>query len=146
MHLYYLIYIIIRIMEIKGKLIEIFDEVQISDRFRKREFVIEYADNPQFPEYIKLECIQDKCSMLDNFRLGQDVNVSINLKGRKWTDPRGEVKYFNTIQAWRIEAADNMPAQEASTTQNNVQHKPAPDHKENDGLFTAEEDDDDLPF
>lgn len=128
-------------MEIKGKLLEIFDEVQISDRFKKREFVIEYAENLQYPEYIKLECIQDKCNMLDNFSIGQEVNVSINLKGRKWTDPKGEVKYFNTIQAWRIEPADSTPSYDASTTQN----KPSTD-SETDGLFTAEEDNDDLPF
>lgn len=128
-------------MEIKGKLLEIFDEVQISDRFKKREFVIEYAENLQYPEYIKLECIQDKCNMLDNFSIGQEVNVSINLKGRKWTDPKGEVKYFNTIQAWRIEPADSTPTHNASTTQN----KPSTD-SETDGLFTAEEDNDDLPF
>lgn len=128
-------------MEIKGKLLEIFDEVQISDRFKKREFVIEYAENLQYPEYIKLECIQDKCNMLDNFSIGQEVNVSINLKGRKWTDPKGEVKYFNTIQAWRIEPADSTPSHNASTTQNN-----ASTDSETDGLFTAEEDNDDLPF
>lgn len=128
-------------MEIKGKLLEIFDEVQVSDRFRKREFVIEYAENSQYPEYIKLECIQDKCNMLDDFRIGQEVNVSINLKGRKWTDPKGEVKYFNTLQAWRIQNADNIPDNDASVTQNQNSSSP-----EGSGLLSAEEDPDDLPF
>lgn len=131
--------LIIRVMEIKGKLLEIFDEVQISDRFRKREFVVEHVENPQYPEYIKFECVQDKCSMLDNYQVGQEINISFNLKGRKWTDPKGEVKYFNTLQAWRIESVDNIPKSGDTPTQN--QNSP-----EEDGLFSAEEDNDDLPF
>ena len=129
-------------MEIKGKLLEIFDEVQISDRFKKREFVIEHADNPQYPEYIKLECVQDKCNILDNFRVGQEVNVSFNLKGRKWTDPKGEVKYFNTIQAWRMENAENTAGQ----AQQPPADYPQPSASETEGLFSAGEDEDDLPF
>ncbi len=134
-------------MEIQGKLLEIFDEMQVNDRFKKREFVIEYADNPQYPEYIKLECIQDKCNILDNFKIGQDVTISINLKGRKWTDPKGEVKYFNTLQAWRIEPAsdnDHTSSPQAST------QTPPPANGNNasaGGLYSAEEEgEDDLPF
>lgn len=131
-------------MEIQGKLLEIFDEVQVNDRFKKREFVIEYADNPQYPEYIKLECIQDKCNILDNFKIGQDVNISINLKGRKWTDPRGEVKYFNTLQAWRIEPAENSAAPSPPPASNsNASTGGVPPS----GLYSAEdESEDDLPF
>ena len=134
-------------MEIQGRLLEIFDEMQVNDRFKKREFVIEYADNPQYPEYIKLECIQDKCNILDNFKIGQDVTVSINLKGRKWTDPKGEVKYFNTLQAWRIEpASDNG---NASSSQASAQTPPPAtgNNTSAGGLYSAEEEgEDDLPF
>jgi len=90
-------------MEVKGKILEINDTQQISDRFQKREFVIEYAENPQYPEYVKFECIQDKVSMLDEYAVGDEVTVFFNLKGRKWTDPKGEVKYFNSLQAWRMQ-------------------------------------------
>lgn len=133
-------------MEIQGKLLEIFDEVQVNDRFKKREFVIEYADNPQYPEYIKLECIQDKCNILDNFQIGQDITVSINLKGRKWTDPRGEVKYFNTLQAWRIEPAQSdSPAHQGAPAPQTP--PPANNNPSTSGLYSAEEDsEDDLPF
>lgn len=89
-------------MNIKAKLLEVFDETQISASFKKREFVVEYAENAQYPEYLKFELIQDKCGLLDKFAVGQEIDVHFNLKGRKWTDPQGNVKYFNTLQAWRI--------------------------------------------
>ncbi|MCP4750331.1 MAG: DUF3127 domain-containing protein [Proteobacteria bacterium] len=97
-------------MEIKAKLLEIFETKQVTSSFQKREFVVEYAENPQYPEYVKFELIQDKCGLLDKFSIGQEVNIHFNLKGRKWTDPKGEVKYFNTLQAWRILEATNQPS------------------------------------
>jgi single-stranded DNA-binding protein len=123
-------------MEVKGKLIEIYDTAQISDRFQKREFVIEYADNPQYPEYIKFETVQDRCSMLDEYQIGDEVTVHFNLKGRKWTDRQGETKYFNSLQAWRMQKGGETsasPTHEASST--------------NDLPFADEGgDEDDLPF
>ena len=90
-------------MEIKGTIEVIFDEQVISDSFRKREFVLRYADNPEYPELIKLEFVQDKTILLDTYKVGQEVTVSINLRGRKWTDPKGVDKYFNTLVAWKID-------------------------------------------
>lgn len=91
-------------MDITGKLVEIFDTQQVSDRFQKREFVIEHVENPQYPEYIKFELIQDKVDLLDSFQPGQELQVFFNLKGRRWNSPQGETKYFNTLQAWRLAA------------------------------------------
>ena len=92
-------------MKVSGKLIEIFDTVKIKDSFQKREFVIEYASNPKYPELIKFEMVQDKCAQLDDFKVGQDVSVEFDLRGRQWTDQKGVVKYFTTLQAWRLGAA-----------------------------------------
>ena len=89
-------------MEITGKIVEIFDTVQINDSFRKREFVVEYSDNSQYPEFIKFELFQDKAEIIDAYKVGDEVEVAFNLKGRKWNDPKGGVKYFNTLQAWRL--------------------------------------------
>lgn len=89
-------------MEITGKLVEIFDTVQINDSFRKREFVVEYSENSQYPEFIKFELFQDKAELIDGYKVGDEVEVAFNLKGRKWNDPKGGVKYFNTLQAWRL--------------------------------------------
>jgi len=90
-------------MNIQGKLIEKFDTQQIKDTFQKREFVVEYAENPQYPEFIKFELIQSNCEQLEPFQVGDTLNISFNLKGRKWTDPQGNVKYFNSLQAWRLD-------------------------------------------
>jgi len=109
-------------MEIKAKLIEKFETAQVSASFRKREFVVEYAENPQYPEFVKFELIQDKCDQLDGFNIGQELDVAFNLKGRKWTNPKGETVYFNSLQAWKISAANDIssapnaaPASESGT-------------------------------
>ncbi|SUZ53886.1 uncharacterized protein METZ01_LOCUS6740 [marine metagenome] len=91
-------------MNIQGKLIEIFDTIQITETFKKREFIIQDNKNPEYPEYIKVEVIQDKVALLDNINIGDEINVLINIKGRKWEDKEGNIKYFNSIQGWKIES------------------------------------------
>jgi len=102
-------------MQITGKIVETFDVVHISETFKKREFVLEYTES-QYPEFIKFELIQEKCDFMDQFSNGDEVVVDFNLKGRKWTNPQGEVKYFNSLQAWRLNKAQsedqNIPQQE----------------------------------
>ena len=78
-------------MNIKGKILEISPTQQVTDSFKKREFVIEYAENPQYPEFVKFESIQDKCGLLDAYKPGDEIEVYFNLKGRKWNDPKGGV-------------------------------------------------------
>ena len=90
-------------MNISAKILEIFETTKVTDTFKKREFVVEYSENPQYPEFIKFEFIQEKCDLLDSYSIGEEVDISFNLKGRKWTDPQGTDKYFNTLQAWKID-------------------------------------------
>ena len=92
-----------QIMNVSAKIIEIFETAKVTDSFKKREFVVEYAENPTYPEYIKFELIQDKCDILNDYNVGEEVDIQFNLKGRKWTDPQGSVKYFNTLQAWKLD-------------------------------------------
>ena len=105
-------------MEIKGKLIECMETVQVSDRFRKREFVLEYADNPEYPEFIKFELAQERCELLDPFQSGQQVRVEFDLKGRRWTDPQGQVKYFNSLRAWRLNEAGSESSSSPESSKN----------------------------
>lgn len=106
-------------MNITGKVLEIFPVQQVKESFRKREFVVEYRDNGQYSEYIKFELIQDRCDFLNDFKVGDEVDVQFNLKGRVWTNPQGEKVYFNSLQAWRIDLAKDQgnntggPAQQA---------------------------------
>lgn len=94
-------------MKITGKLIQVTDVQQISNTFKKRSFVIEYIENPQYPEYISFDLIQDRCSIIESFKIDNEIEVSFNLKGRKWINPEGFKKYFNSLHAWKIEMISN---------------------------------------
>ena len=89
-------------MEVVGK-IKLIEETQTFGEkgFRKRGLVVTTDD--QYPQMIMIEFVQDKVDLLDSYKLGQDVKVSINLRGREWINKEGEAKYFNSIQGWRIE-------------------------------------------
>lgn len=90
-------------MDITGKLHAKFDTVQATEKFQRRQFVVEHSDNPMYPQYISFELTQDRCPELDKFKVGESINVTFNLRGREWTDKNtGVVKYFNTLEAWRI--------------------------------------------
>ncbi|WP_075342543.1 DUF3127 domain-containing protein [Tenacibaculum agarivorans] len=121
-------------MEVIGK-IKIINETQTfgSNGFRKRELVI--TTDEQYPQMILIEFIQDKCDLLNSFQVGQDVKVSINLRGREWINPEGVAKYFNSIQGWRIENLQQSAPQNLPPTD---QFQPAPDLTDNEP--------DDLPF
>lgn len=84
------------------------DTVQVTDSFSKREFVINDSSS-MYPQDIMFESCQDKTSILDGYKVGDSVEVSFNLRGREWKSPQGEVKYFNTLDAWRVEAATLTP-------------------------------------
>ena len=93
-------------MKVTGNIVKIGDVQNISASFRKRELVIKTAE--QYPQFVSIEFVQDNGGLLDaNFcTQGALVDVSINLKGREWENPQTkEVKYFNSIQGWRIQEA-----------------------------------------
>jgi hypothetical protein len=73
---------------------------------------------------ILIEFVQDKCDLLNTYKVGQDVKISINLRGREWINPEGVAKYFNSIQGWRIE---NLAQAASQNTPPVDQFQPAPD-------------------
>ena len=95
-------------LEIIGKLL-VKQEVQIiSDKFKKREFVLELSEEINgntYTNYAKMELSQAKCDILDRYNEGDIVKVSFNIKGRRW-EKDGKVTYFSNLDAWRIEAAN----------------------------------------
>lgn len=125
-------------MEVQGK-IKMIGETQTfgNNGFRKREVVV--TTEEQYPQHIMVEFVQDKTDLLNNYNVGQNVKISINLRGREWVNPQGETKYFNSIQGWRIENIEQanqasdmppVPPAEAFEAANDLN----------------EEDHDDLPF
>lgn len=117
-------------MEVIGKIKFIGPDEQVSASFTKRQLVV--TTEEQYPQHISIEFNQDKCDLLDAYKVGQEVEVGINLRGREWTNPQGETKYFNSIQGWKIkklgEATKAEPTKQTSPI-------PAPDAIEDDLLF-----------
>jgi ribosomal 30S subunit maturation factor RimM len=91
---------------LKGEVKVISETRQVSEKFKLREFVI--TTEGDYPQVIQFQASQDKGDLLDNFNPGDQVEVSFNLRGREWTNPQGEVKVFNTLDAWKITAEDKF--------------------------------------
>ena len=125
-------------MEVQGS-IKVLGEVQeISATFKKRELVV--STDEQYPQTLSIEFIQDKTDLLNKFEIGQNVKVGINLRGREWENPQTkEIKYFNSIQGWRIELLENSSSDDDLPPLDNLSpFEPASE--------TNDEDLDDLPF
>lgn len=108
-------------------------EVKVSDKFKKREFVL--TDNAQsYPQTILFQLTQDRCSLLDKANVGDVLTVTFGLKGREWKNPQGEVKFFNSLDVFKVDihrsASGNESVQEQSFSSETL--VPTPD--------------DDLPF
>lgn len=96
-------------LSVEGKIKRIHDEQIISDRFKKREFVIETEE--QYPQFLMFQLVQDKTNLIDQVNIGDKVEVFFNLRGREWQrDPSSEIKVFNTLDAWRIQKVETMQA------------------------------------
>jgi hypothetical protein len=121
--------------KLSGK-IKVIKPTEVSKSFSKREFVIETTD--QYPQLVTFQITQDKCALLDNIQIGIQVEVSFNLKGREWTSPAGEVKYFNTLEAWRI---DKAGAPKQAIAKGNIEQ-----NFEEEAIRGMQEEDDDMPF
>lgn len=129
-------------MEVNGILKLKMETQQVSDKFKKRDFVLTIEPSSPYPQHISVQLTQDKTSLIDNFNAGDELKVSINLRGREWTSPQGEIKYFNTIEAWRIEKAGAAQSNNNAQANNNTsmpQNTPTP-------TFNSTAADDDLPF
>jgi hypothetical protein len=90
-------------MTIKGTIKRIGATTTVSDgKFTKRELVLTTTD--QYPQIVSIELQQKSCSLADDLSVGQDIEAYINIRGREWTSPQGEVKVFNTIVCWKVDA------------------------------------------
>ena len=99
-------------LEVNGRLYEGFEEQQVTETFKKREFILEIQDG-QYPQYVKFQLTQDRCSIIDQYPVGTDVRVSFNLTGRPFTNRENKTIYFTNLNAWRIDrvapAGDQPP-------------------------------------
>ncbi len=133
-------------MDVTGTLKVKGETTKVSDKFTKREFVI--TDNSsQYPQHISFQLTQDKCSLLDQYQLGSEIKVHFNLRGREWTSPTGELKHFNSLEAWRLESGSNAGSSvNSNASSNSNMSNTAPAATSSESSFTAPTQEDDLPF
>ena len=124
-------------MEVQGKIKLVGNVQEITDSFRKRELVI--VTQEQYPQTLCVEFVQDKTDLLNDFQEGQEVKIGINLRGREWKNPEGIIKYFTSLQGWRIELLQDQNIEDEQPVLDSLTpFEPADD--------INKEDLDDLPF
>jgi hypothetical protein len=128
-------------MEVTGQLKVKFDTQKVSEKFQKRDFVLATDLSTPYPQFVSFQVTQDKCSMLDQFNVGEEIKVQFNLRGREWNGPQG-IKYFNTLEAWRLEKVSggqsSAPAQNSNSGMQENTSAPV--------FNSSIADNDDLPF
>jgi hypothetical protein len=127
--------------KLTGTVKVIHDTLQVSEKFSKREFVVTETSS-MYPQDILFQLTQDKCNLVDGLSVNDNVEVSFNLRGREWVSPQGEVRYFNTLDAWRVEKmgqGNAMP--QGGPSAMNLAPTPSPIES-----ASTEQEDDDLPF
>lgn len=133
-----------------GKVKMVGPEIQVSASFVKRELVV--TTNEQYPQHILINFVQDKTDLIDRLKEGDEVNISVNLRGREWLDPKTNTnRYFNDIQGWKVSSVQPAyNAAPAAAPQQN--YPPAPANSQFNNLPTNQaaanfdEEVDDLPF
>lgn len=136
-------------MEVTGILKAKFDTKQVSDKFKSREFVLTTEHTGSYPQQVVFQLSQDKCDLIDKYNNGEELKVSFNLRGREWNSPQGEKKFFNTLDAWKIEkegVASSKPATAASTNVSAPAASSTPSSTTSEPVFHSSSSDDDLPF
>ena len=144
-------------LEIIGKLLVKYDPVQVNDKFKKREFVIELAEEINgniYTNFAKMQLVQTKCEIIDRFKEGDMVKVSFNIKGNRW-ERDGKVNYITNLDAWRVESP-NAPTGSAPAGQSAPSYNQAPaynnqgnggsNYNQSQKYTPSPETTDDLPF
>jgi hypothetical protein len=88
--------------ETTGRIHALSDVQQVTERFRKREFVVELAESKRFPQFVLFQLTGDRCEHLDGYKVGEEVRVEFSLRGREWKSPKGETRYFNSLDVWTL--------------------------------------------
>lgn len=107
-------------IEATGIVYRIDSTQQISDRFSKREFIVELADNPKYPQHVMFQCTGDRCSQLDDLAKGDSVRIEFSLRGRLYTSKKtGEEGCFNSLDVWKVERVGGEKRTSAPTSTGN---------------------------
>lgn len=121
-------------MELKNVEILRIGELKTFDSgFSLVEFVVKTDE--QYPQTLQLQANKEKADNVIKFnKVGDKVDIKFNLRGREWTNPQGEVKVFNTIEAWSVFKSDNSSDLEKAAKVVDAVLEPA-DNEDNDLPF-----------
>ena len=100
-------------MEVKGTIKAIFAEQVISDKFRKREFVL--TTNDKYPQDVLFQLTQGNTDLIDTIRVGEEVEVKFNLRGKEYTNKEGKVSYFTSLECWQVSIQQGTPVAKPMT-------------------------------
>ena len=124
-------------MQIQGKITHIGEAHDVSDKLKLRDLVV--TTNDEYPQDILIQFFQERCADLDSFLAGQEVMVDFRIKGKKWTNPDGVVKYFNSLNGWKVTRIGTTTAQPVSSPSEPEAVMPA-------AAASKKDEEDDLPF
>lgn len=134
-------------IELTGTITKIGDIQTFASGFQKRELIL--TTQEQYPQPIAIEFLQDKVDLPDAHKVGDTVTVGINIRGRSWTSPQGETKYFNSIVGWKIIAnttAESTQTNQQASTETETSKTKIPTATADQAFGDDEEDSGDLPF
>jgi len=100
--------------EVVGSICELFPEQQITEKFKKREVVLEVQDG-MYPQFVKIEFVQDKCSLLDDYSKNETVKIFFNLTGRSYVGKDGNTGYITSLRGWKMERQGDAPSSSSYT-------------------------------
>ena len=124
--------------EVEGKLHKIYPAENKSGSFQAREFVIE-VESGQYPQMVKFQLVQDRCSLIDDYAEGDAIKVHFDLRGREW-----QGKYFTNLNAWRLDRPAAVEKTAAPRVSSEDEAFPSPNDERGAGGGSKEMDD--LPF
>lgn len=86
--------------QVQGKIHHIGSVEQITDNYSKREFILNTDTETQYPQHVTLCLNNQKASLIDNFKVGDEVVVDINIQGK--LAKNDNTKAFNNLVAYKI--------------------------------------------
>ena len=131
-------------MQVQGRIHTAFPAEQVTQRFKKREFVLELEAASRYPQLVIFQLTGDRCAALDDYAAGDTVAVEFSLRGREWKSPKGETRYFNSLEVWSIERAGDE--QEKSAGRKSADGGPAGRSGRSEDEPPPHTDEDEIPF
>ena len=133
-------------MQVQGRIHTAFPAEQVTQRFKKREFVLELDAASRYPQLVLFQLTGDRCAALDDFEAGETVSVEFSLRGREWKSPKGETRYFNSLEVWSIERAGDEQEKSAGGGGKSAGGGPASRSGRSEDEPPPHTDDDEIPF